>query len=423
MSWIRSQNILRHIVWLFASFFLAFVVLVVARVQADPVQERTFSLVPIQLTPDDGMLLTSEPTRTARVFVRAPSSVANLLVLEDINLLADLTGLGAGTHTVPLTAIIARSPANFDTQPAQITVTLALLESQFKPVHVETVQLPPNLAFELTTQSIQQATVSGSSDQLAEVVEVVGTLNLSDVTGDFERNLTLRAVDADGDTIHDVTIDPEFVSVDVAISQREDTREVDVRPVILFNTIDENFEFGNLRDWQPRTVIINGSPEALAELGNTVDTEPITLTGRDSDFTVDVALALPDENFVILSDESTISVEIEINEELLTLPLENIAISAIGLPEGFEATITPEIISVVLNGPVSLLEGVTGDNIQAIIDLNGLEPGTYELPPRISVNGQIVNDASTILPQVVTVTLAEIQPEATSEATETTSEN
>lgn len=419
MSLIKSQALLRHLMWLGASFILAFLVLVVAKIQADPVIEEPFSRIPIQLTPDDGVIITNDPSRVARVFVRAPSSVVNLLVSEDITVSADLEGLGAGTHNVPLVANIARnSPASFNTQPAQVTVTLALLESRLKPVHIDTIQPPPNLAFEMTNQSIQQATVSGSPDQLATVAEVVGTLNLSNVTGSFESNLDLRAVDSDGNAVEDVTIEPAIVSVDVDISQREDTREVAVRPVILFDTIDENFEFRNLTDWEPRTVIINGSPEALAELGNTVDTEPITLAGRTSDFTVDVALALPDDDFVILSGESMISVEIEISEQLITLPLENIEISAIGLADGFEATITPEIISVVLNGPISLLDGVTVEDVQAVIDLNGLEPDTHDIAPRISVNGQIVSTENvTILPQRVTVILTAPVPEATDEAT------
>lgn len=418
MSAKNSQRILRNLTWLGGSFVLAVVVLVVAKIQADPIEETNFRNVPIQITLDDDYIITNDPSRAARVFIRAPQSITRLLVSDDVTVHADLSGLGEGTHTVPLTVTVARnSPANTDTQPAQITVRLEPLEAQLKPVRIDAGALPPNLMLEMTNQSIRQATVRGALAQLNEVVEVVGRLENGNETGTFERNLNLRALDADGNTVEDVTIEPQVVSVDVEISQREDTREVAVRPVILFDTLDDNFEFRNLNDWTPRSVIINGSPEALAALGNTVDTEPISLEGRTGDFSTSVPLALPDAEFVILSGDRNVRVEIAIREQEITLPLENIAINLIGLPENYTAIITPETISVVLNGPISLLEGVTADNVQAVIDLNGIAAGTHDIAPRISVNGEILGPFNvTVLPQRVTIVLNAPTPEATVEA-------
>lgn len=269
--------------------------------------------------------------------------------------------------------------------------------------------------------------MSGASSNVSQVTELIAEIDLSEQRSEslVEDVVQLIPVNEDGNTVQGVTVIPRQISVAVNISEREDARELVVRPDIQFDTLLENFEFRNVST-EPNTVIITGSPEALLELGDTVRTEPISLEERTSDFTVDIALALPeDSELLVLSDTGKIHVEISIAEQTTTLPLENIPINLIGLSNGTTARITPEVISLVLNAPVSLLSDVTADEVQAVIDVNGLEAGTYDIVPQIIIrNGQVVLDVEdiTLFPSRVSVVITTPQPEATSEATAETGE-
>jgi YbbR domain-containing protein len=104
-------------------------------------------------------------------------------------------------------------------------------------------------------------------------------------------------------------------------------------------------------------------------------------------------------------------------------------VNIIGLPDDYSIQSSPQAISVVLNGPQSLLEDLTAADVQAVVDVNGVAPGTTDIVPQISIRqGQVNMDAVniTLLPSRVGVTLIaptpELTDEPTAEATATSSE-
>src|SRR5512145_2794560 len=109
-----NRTILENVMWFGGSLTLAFLIWVVASFQSDPILEQRFAeRLPIQMTPDSGLLLTSPSLaeRQTSLVIRAPRSVLDLLTAEEIEVWADLSGLGPGEHTVELQASLARQPA------------------------------------------------------------------------------------------------------------------------------------------------------------------------------------------------------------------------------------------------------------------------------------------------------------------------
>jgi hypothetical protein len=423
----RLQTILlNNLLWFIASLVVAILVWFVATIEANPIDQRPFNRVEIQIEVDDGMIITSSSSQTARVIVRAQQSNLDLLQQDDITVRVDLLGRGAGSYTIPLDVEISR-PASADTQPAQITVVIEQEVAQQIPVAIDIIPPSANYTYESPSYDVLQAEVKGAESDVRRVVQVSGEIDLSEQRSDalVEEAIQLVPIDENGNTVTDIAVTPRFINVSVNVRQREDAREVVVRPDIQFDTLPANFEFRNVNS-QPGSVIISGPPEILAELGDTVRTEPISLEGRTNDFTVEVPLVLPENaGLLVLSGTGTISVEISINEQTTTLPLENISVTLIGLSDGFTNRVTPEVISLFLNGPVSLLSDVVAADVQAVIDVNGLTVGTYDLVPQIVLrNGQVVlnNDDITLLPSKVSVVIAAPQPEATAEATVETGE-
>ena len=425
MNQATQRMLVNNLVWFAAAFILAVLVWFVAKVEANPVAQEAFR-VPVQILTDDGMIITNNPRSSIQVFVEAQTNVLNLLDEEDIVVTADLREHAAGTYTVPLEVTISRQ-ARADTIPAQINVTIEQLVARQKPVELAMIPPSENFSTQDLTQSIVQAEVSGSLEEVSAVVALRADLDLSDqrTEGAVNRTISLIPVNASGNVVSDVTVNPRTVNVTVNIAQRDDVREVNVRPFILFNTLPEGYEFDNLNDWEPRTVLISGSPEDLELLGSTVDTVPISLEGRTDDFITEVRLDLPEGNYLPLSDSGTVTVDIAIREEATTISLENVPVNIIGVPPQYTAQASPPMISVVLNGPQSLLDDLTAADVQAVIDMNGVAPGVSDIVPQISIRrGQVdVDNVNiTLLPSRVSVTLiAPTQPATTdaAEATET----
>lgn len=412
-----KSAILNNIFWFFASLVVAVLVWFVAKIEANPIGQTTFRRVPISVLVDDGMIISSQSSSVADVDVNAQESVIEVLQTDDITLTVDLRGRTPGTYTEPINVDVARL-ASADTQPLRITVVIEQEISQQIPVNIDIISPPVNYAAENPERNIFQAEVRGAAADVNQVEQVIGQFDLSDQQSAqvVERNLNLFAVDADGNRVDNVTINPASILVSVNVTRREDVATFTIRPNILFTTLLDGYEFRYV-EYEPNVVILNGPPEVLASLGDTIDTEPISLVGRTSDFTIDVALDLPDDsNLINLSETSTVTVDIGVSEETTTLPLENIPIRFIGLPEDSTIQANPQNISVVLAGPVSLIDDLTVEDIQAVIDVNGLQAGTHQLVPQIEIlQGQVdLPDSNvTLLPTEVTVTIMTPEAETT----------
>jgi YbbR domain-containing protein len=403
-----QKRIANNLLWFSASLALAVLVWFVATLEANPVGEAGYR-ADVQILKDDGMIITNNPRSSVQVFIQAQANVLNLLGPEDILVTADVRGRAPGTYTIPLQVAIAR-PARGDTQPAQITITLEQLVTRQKPVQVAIIPPSANFVTQDLQQTVVQVEVSGSLERVSAVETLLAELDLSEQRAEatVERTIQLLPVDAAGNPVSDVTMNPRNVDISVAVIQRDDVREVNVRPFILFNTLSANYEFDNLNDWEPRSVLISGSPQDLEQLGSAVDTIPISLEDRTGDFVAEVPLDLPAGDFIVLSGNGTITVDIAIREEATTISLENVPVNLIGVPTGYTAQAAPEVISIVLNGPHSLLSDLNTNDIQAVVDTNGLAAGTSDVVPQISIRQGQVNVAAiniTLLPSRVSVTL------------------
>ena len=415
----QQETLLSNLLWLGSSLLVALVVWFIASIEANPIDEQRFLRIPIQLRLPDDVIVINEPPSSASVYIRAQQSILDLLTDDDIVVYADLTSYDPGTYTVQLQVETARR-ARSDTQPTQITVELQQRVTQLKNVVVVASNNPPaTFSYTITEQDIVQVEVSGAQVAANDVVQVEGRLDLADQRSDFERTLTLVPVDADGNRVNNVTLEPRQVTVIVDMVQRDDLREVFVRPNILLETLPENYVISSV-DLSPRQVVLSGSPTILQRLGDTVETQEITLENQTNTFTVEVPLSLPSEEIIPLT--GTITVTISLQEQTSSLSLQDIPVSVIGIADDMAVQINPETISALLNGPVSQLEGITAQDIQAVIDLNGREAGTYDITPTISIRQGQVNLPTrniTLLPPSISVTLTS---QATATPPETTPE-
>ena len=220
-----NRLIFENLAWFLGCLLIAFIVWVVATIQLNPVEERRLpDAIPIRATPDDGLVITNEDefSGTARVLLRAQQSVWELLTGDDIIVWADLTGLGPGEHTVPLQAQVAQSRTAWivDISPAQITVVLEELASKL-------VEVRPQLNGQLPAGYVMvgepvinetQVTVTGPASQVEAVAAVQVPINLSQRRGPLEDFARPVPVDADGNTVSDVSVDTQVIGVSVDIA-------------------------------------------------------------------------------------------------------------------------------------------------------------------------------------------------------------
>jgi YbbR domain-containing protein len=398
---IGRPKIGHNLLWFAASLVLALMVWIVATMQADPISERAFSGIPVQIEPDAGLLVVGITPRPVTVLVRAQQSVLSLLTSQDITVHADLAGKGPGTYAVELDVQVARR-AVADTRPRQTSVTLEEIQSRLVEVRPNIAQEPP-LGFqrEAPIFSDSQILVSGASSQVQEVAAVQVTLDLSQQRTTLEEDIPLTPVDSQGNIVAEVTLEPQSVQVTVQVTRREDVREVSITPNIDTGSLSEGYIITSL-GYEPQTVFVSGN---LTQIPDSLFTQRISLENRAEDFEIIVPVVLPGEGLLILGQQD-ITVSVGISALTITRQFENIPVTIIGLAEGLEAQPVTTQVTVLITGPQAELQMLEPDDLQVVLDLNSLLPDTYELTPVVSNSqGPLDLENVSVLPATIGVTI------------------
>jgi YbbR domain-containing protein len=407
-----------NLLWLAVSLLLASGVWYIAVTSADPIGKKSFRSIPVQIVPSKTAEMTNSRTRSATVTIQGLQTTISARRAEDIMVRADLSRLGPGTHTVPLEVNVAQPDADSFrrlvslVQPSQIIVELEPLESHEKKITIELLQAPPiGFRHDAPLPNITEVLVSGAASRVGQVVAARGELDLSTSRNPIEVDLRLYAVDADGNRVNDLELNPQTATVSVNIARRDDIRQIAVRPNVLLDTLPAGFTLKN-QSYDPESIFVSGAPEQLGNISDTLFTEPIGLERRQEGFVTTVPVHLPGDDLFVMSGDNNVTVSIEIIPIIDSRQIDNIEVAHIGLESGYSVSIVPKAVSAIVTGPVVMVDVLTVENIQVVVDLNGLSPGVYDREPSISINqGELDEESVSLLPDVVNVEITLSQDE------------
>ncbi len=405
----RRRAISENLQWLIGSLVVGLIIWLLAVTSQNPVvQWRLPQPVPIRLEPDAGIIIVNQAalSRTASVLLRGPSSVQELMTVDDVVVYADLESLGPGLHTVPLQATVALNAVVEAISPSQLTLELELQAAQFVPVREDIISPPPaDVQIGGISFDVLQAEVSGPESRVAQVVAVEAPLDLSDQRASFETDVRLQPVDVEGNAVSGVTISPQTAHASVTISQRENVREFNVRPQ-LEGALPEGYFIAEL-SYIPTSVYLSGPGEVLQALPGTVFTAPIDLSSHREDFQVVVPIQLPSTSVVPVS-QSNITVSIRVDAQTGNIQLDDVPVELVGRRESLTYALDPEQVSLVITGPQPVVEALVSSDVQVSADVSAITtPGTYRIALTALLPADATDATLTILPAEVVVVVSE----------------
>ncbi len=326
----------------------------------------------------DSLVIMNDLPEVINVTLRAPRSVWQAIE-EDPSLVqasADLTGLEAGDHTVPIRIDLLVSPAELlDVVPSQINVNLDdyITRTDLPVVLEQNGVIAPGFQVDEATLSVDSVSVSGPSTRMALVSQVIASVSLQDVRQSFATTVGLYAANDEGQVISGLDLEPEAADVQVVVSQAGQYRDV----AVVVETQGEPAD-GYARtsiDVDPLIVTLYAENEEDIEgIPGFVSTEPIDLTERTESFVIQVPLVLPD-GVRQAGDQQTVAVSIGIAPRVKTVSI-SVPISIRDLAEGFAAELSPDIAEVFLTGPEPIMNTLELDDVNVFVTLEGLEAGT-----------------------------------------------
>ncbi|NDJ61090.1 MAG: hypothetical protein GYB67_08185 [Chloroflexi bacterium] len=415
--------IIENLLWFLGSLALALLVWMTAAAQTNPVEEWWLSArVPVHIEHDPNLVVIG-PEQTARLRVRAQRSLRDVLGPSDFEVWVDLadvtepTAPDAPINVEPRWRVTTQRQATvIDLAPSRIAVTLERLDQRLVDVREQmTAELPLSYALDSLLLEQQQAMISGPVSAVARVIEAEVVVDLAERTESFTVPARVVPLDALGEEVTEVTVDPQMIMVTGIISRRQIV-EVPIS-LNLVGEVEEGFTLGDVV-FSPNVLFINGPPDLLETLPETLYTEPILLSGRTADFEEIVSVAFPDpalRNATATEPRVTVTAEID---ALITVTFENRPVTIVGANVDDQFALTPGEVTVRVTGPEPEIERLTADQIQVQVDVSGITdvtPQRLTLETRIERDGQNGNGNVNVSEVPSVIDVQRIAPEATPE--------
>lgn len=388
---------------LLLALILAFVVWVSAVVNADPNEEGVFEPVTINVIGQDpGLLLVGDFQDDVSLTLRAPKSIwAALNTNPDlVSAWIDLSGLGTGEHTVNVQLQVDISPIRIlEVDPEEVSVSLEPLLSKEMPVEL-VIEGEPPLGYRQGEAVVQpeNATVTGAESVVTQVAEVIARLDLTGAIDTIERDVELIAVDGNRAVIPDVTVTPRVAHITQPVSLLGGFKNVVVK-VVTTGKVQEGYRLTNISVSPLTVTLFADNPQLIEDIPGFVETLPVDLTGLQDYYETVVSLNLPEGVRVVSDQRVLVQVSIAAIEGSLTL---TVPVEVIGLAPDLVAVISPETVDIIVAGPLNILESLTADDFQVVVDLSGQPPGVYQRAPEVVRFPEEVR-VQTILPETIEV--------------------
>lgn len=398
MKWYKKIWSLMPII--LTSLLLSFFVWFSAVNSKDPTEEITYTRpIPIEILGQNPQYTISEQSAgNVTVTIKAPRSVHNALA-NDIKLIRatiNISALQEGQVELEPDIQIDVKPARLvNYSPKTVRLNLEKLVTTTFPIKLnQTGNLSMGMEARKARLEYSEVQVTGPESKMAKVSEVLATVDMSTVTGNVNKQVTLQAVDAQGTVIEGLTLSPSRIIVTIPILQKGGYKNAFLA-LIPIGSPAFGFQITHT-EITPQVVTIYAlDPNQTDSLPDLIQTEPINLNGRNESFEQEVGLNLPPG--VKLAGDTKVIVKITIEPTITTKSIRGVPITLLNTPMGLEAVLNISTVDVYLTGPMNLLNELTAQNLTIALDLTNIRPGTHELQPTIvlpdeSINYQIVPD-------------------------------
>ncbi len=401
------RNLAKQLPTFLTAFILALAIWVIAVNSNDPSVQKTYpSTVSVQVVGQEAdMVMTSSLPKDISLVLRAPNSVWNSMIDEKVPVTAvlDLSGLGEGQHTVPIQIQVGIRPVEvISYSPRSADVTLEPLGSNQFDINVVNSSGPP-IGYQAGSPQLDQtrATVSGAVSQVNQVTEIRATLDLSQAQADISEEIPLKAYDAAGNIVKNVSISPEKVTVNETITQLGGFRNVVVK-VVTTGQVATGYRLAAISVNPPTVTVFSTDPTLVEALPGYVETDPISLAGLKDNLTQQIGVRVPAG--VTLVGDPSVSVQVSVAAIESSVSLANIPVEATGLASNLEAIISPDKVDLIVSGPLVALNAMNTLDLRVLVDLSGMKAGTYTITPQATLNNVDLKIES-LLPTTFQVTI------------------
>ena len=311
------------------------------------------------------------------VEIKISADTASLPQIKEDNFSAtvDLNGLNEGTYNREINVSSKNSAVRVvAVNPNKTTVRIEKKVTKTVPIRA---RFDGSVAEEFVVSDSNpdppEAQVSGPESAINTISEAVAPIKLSGETENFEKTAQLFVYTASGREIKNVEINPQNILIKITVSRAGQTKTVGIK-VKLQGSVADGCWISSIKT-NPEVVTLNGTRAGVAST-NFLETEPVDISGVNSNKTVNARLVVP-AGLSIGDKTSSIQVTIEvkkfetIKDVYITPKFLNLA------GDLYLKNYNPKQVKLTIGGTQDAINSLGQDAIAVNLDLSGLGDGNH----------------------------------------------
>ncbi|WP_202081286.1 YbbR-like domain-containing protein [Caldalkalibacillus salinus] len=368
-----------NVFWLVIAFVLAVMLWMIVNIDQPHVpgqqhnDEISVENVDVEVIYDEERYALTEVEEDVRMILTGRRSVlfANQLRTDPYRVYADLSGLEAGTHDVPLQHEGFPDELQVEFIPSHIRVVLE--EKGLESYNVELVLTGETEAgFEVGQPAVTPDEVFAIApvSVLERISTIRGYLNIDNADERLNDEVELKAYDREGNVL-EVELSPETAEVEVPIHSPSTT--VPLR-LDLVNSLPDGLSFS-------RIALNRESVEVAAPLDvlNTLSEIPVTVDLSEIDGSTTKDVTLPRERQWIYLRPQEVEVQVEVGPTV-SRTFNDVPIQVRGLDEAYEVIFEDDeqvLSELVLSGSQERVNDLQQEQLDVYIDVTDLSQGAH----------------------------------------------
>ena len=299
---------------------------------------------------------------------------------QNITLKSDLSKVyDEGTHhigySIAFPGDVASNAFEVVSQtPKYITITVERRVTKPVPVEVKWIGSTPEGFMsdrENRVLDYSEITISGPASVADLIQKAVIEVDLTEQRESISQSFRYTLCDAEGNAVDagNITTNVEEVRLDVKIRR---VKELELKLDVTYagGATEANTEI----TITPATIRLSGGEAVLEELGESIVLGKINLADIARNQTMTYLINLPEG----VTNETGVT-EAEVTITFTGLSTREIVVEQIrtvNVPEGMEADLITERLTVILRGPSTLISKLTAEDVMAVVDFTGAEADT-----------------------------------------------
>ncbi|RNA66250.1 CdaR family protein [Alteribacter keqinensis] len=381
---------------------------------------RVLEEVELQVYYNDEDYVVSDAPETVEVNVRGPQNLLTILQFRSpqYEVFIDLRGKEPGEHYERVQHRGFSNDLNISVMPMTVSVTLEEKQTASFPVEIELLneeEIGADYTIGEPSVDPSSVEVTAAESLINQIAYARTFVDIGGETDTVSESADVVLFDAYGNEVQ-LETNPSEVDVEIPINSTP-RKEVPVN-IGGEGTLPNGSAVASI-EASPETVTLFGPSSVLNGISS-IDDLSIDLSDITEDTSIELDVPVPEG--VERVEPETITVDVQIEEEE-TRTFGNFPFEIIGLEEGKEVElVAPEntYFDLQVLGAPSILRNLGRDDIDAFIDLEGLDEGEHEVPlvlngPRNLRFNQSLNEVQVI---VYDEEEEEIQSSSVEESTE-----